>query len=385
MDPILLKTLAAVVLGFAISAILGKFLVPALRRWKAGQSIKEDGPTWHMSKQGTPTMGGLMFIAAVVVVVLVLNGPAILAGDLTSVFVLLLALVFGLIGFVDDYAKIKKKENTGLTASQKFLLQLVAAILFIVLLRQFGILSPNLYVPFFGVEWKLPWVVYMIFAALVITGTVNAVNITDGLDGLSTSVTLPVCAFFAASFGYAYVHWDQPGSAGMTVLAAALFGGLVGFLIYNFYPAKVFMGDTGSLFLGGAVCGMAFALDMPLILVLVGIIYIVETMSDIIQVLYFKATHGKRIFKMSPIHHHFEMCGWSEVKIDGVFSFITLIGVVLYFKATHGKRIFRMAPLHHHLEMGGWKETKVVFVFAGISLVFCILAFFGVMGRYPVL
>ena len=323
MDPILLKTLAAVVLGFAISAILGKFLVPALRRWKAGQSIKEDGPTWHMSKQGTPTMGGLMFIAAVVV------------------FVLLLALVFGLIGFVDDYAKIKKKENTGLTASQKFLLQLVAAILFIVLLRQFGILSPNLYVPFFGVEWKLPWVVYMIFAALVITGTVNAVNITDGLDGLSTSVTLPVCAFFAASFGYAYVHWDQPGSAGMTVLAAALFGGLVGFLIYNFYPAKVFMGDTGSLFLGGAVCGMAFALDMPLILVLVGIIYIVETMSDIIQ--------------------------------------------VLYFKATHGKRIFRMAPLHHHLEMGGWKETKVVFVFAGISLVFCILAFFGVIGRYPVL
>lgn len=336
-----MRILIAALVSFAVSAIAGKLLIPILRRMKAGQSIKEDGPTWHMSKQGTPTMGGLMFIAAVVVVVLVLNGPAILAGDLTSVFVLLLALVFGLIGFVDDYAKIKKKENTGLTASQKFLLQLVAAILFIVLLRQFGILSPNLYVPFFGVEWKLPWVVYMIFAALVITGTVNAVNITDGLDGLSTSVTLPVCAFFAASFGYAYVHWDQPGSAGMTVFAAALFGGLVGFLIYNFYPAKVFMGDTGSLFLGGAVCGMAFALDMPLILVLVGIIYIVETMSDIIQ--------------------------------------------VLYFKATHGKRIFRMAPLHHHLEMGGWKETKVVFVFAGISLVFCILAFFGVIGRYPVL
>lgn len=341
MDPILLKNLAAVVLGFVVSAILGKFLVPALRRWKAGQAIKEDGPTWHMSKQGTPTMGGLMFIAAVVVAVLVLNGPAIAGGDFTSLFVLLLALVFGLIGFVDDHAKIKKKENTGLTASQKFLLQLAAAILFIVLLRNFGILSPNLYVPFFGVEWKLPWVVYMIFAALVITGTVNAVNITDGLDGLSTSVTLPVCAFFAASFAYAAVKWDQPGSAGMTVFAAALFGGLVGFLIYNFYPAKVFMGDTGSLFLGGAVCGMAFALDMPLILILVGIIYIVETLSDIIQ--------------------------------------------VCYFKATHGKRIFRMAPLHHHLEMGGWKETKVVFVFTGISLVFCILAFFGVMGRYPAL
>ena len=341
MDSILIKTLAAVILGFVISAVLGKYLVPALRRWKAGQAIKEDGPTWHMSKQGTPTMGGLMFIAAVAIVVLVLNGPAILSGDLTSVFVLLFALVFGLIGFIDDYAKIKKKENTGLSASQKFLLQLAAAILFIVLLRNSGILSPNLYVPFFGVEWKLPWVVYMIFAALVITGTVNAVNITDGVDGLSSSVTLPVCAFFAASFGYAYLHWDRPGSAGMTVFAAALFGGLVGFLVYNFYPAKVFMGDTGSLFLGGAVCGMAFALDLPLILILVGIIYIVETLSDIIQ--------------------------------------------IVYFKATHGKRIFRMAPLHHHREMGGWSEKKVVFVFAGISLVFCILAFFGVIGRFPVL
>ena len=262
MDPILSQSLVALVLGFLISAILGRWLVPALRRWKAGQAIKEDGPTWHMSKQGTPTMGGLMFIAAVVVAVLVLNGPAIAAGDLTSVFVLLLALVFGFIGFLDDYAKIKKKENTGLTASQKFLLQLAAAILFIVLLRNQGILSPNLYVPFFGVEWKLPWVVYMIFAALVITGTVNAVNITDGIDGLSSSVTLPVCAFFAVSFGYAYLHWNRPGSAGMAVFAASLFGGLVGFLIYNFYPAKVFMGDTGSLFLGGAVCGMAFALDL---------------------------------------------------------------------------------------------------------------------------
>lgn len=341
MDPILLKILVAAVVAFAISAVIGKFLVPALRRWKAGQSIKEDGPTWHMSKQGTPTMGGLMFILATIIVVLVFNGPAILSGDWTSVIVLVFALVFGAIGFLDDYAKIKKKENTGLTAGQKFLLQLAAAILFIVLLRKCGILSPNLYVPFFGVELHLPWVVYLIFAVLVITGTVNAVNITDGLDGLSSSVTLPVCAFFAAAFGWAWVKWQQSGTAGMAVFAAALFGGLVGFLLYNHYPAKVFMGDTGSLFLGGAVCGMAFALDLPLILILVGIIYIIETLSDIIQ--------------------------------------------VTYFKATHGKRIFRMAPLHHHLEMGGWNEKKVVFVFASISLVFCILAFFGVMGRFPAL
>ena len=337
MDSILIKTLAAVILGFVISAVLGKYLVPALRRWKAGQAIKEDGPTWHMSIQGTPTMGGLMFIAAVAIVVLVLNGPAILSGDLTSVFVLLFALVFGLIGFIDDYAKIKKKENTGLSASQKFLLQLAAAILFIVLLRNSGILSPNLYVPFFGVEWKLPWVVYMIFAALVITGTVNAVNITDGVDGLSSSVTLPVCAFFAASFGYAYLHWDRPGSAGMTVFAAALFGGLVGFLVYNFYPAKVFMGDTGSLFLGGAVCGLAFALDIPLVLILVGLVYLVETLSDIIQVVYFKLTHGKRIFKMAPIHHHFEMCGWSEEKIFTVFVGITCLMCVAAWFGVQGR------------------------------------------------
>ena len=339
MDPILLKILVAAVVAFVISAVIGKFLVPALRRWKAGQSIKEDGPTWHMSKQGTPTMGGLMFILATIIVVLVVNGPAILSGDWTSVIVLVFALVFGAIGFLDDYAKIKKKENTGLTAGQKFLLQLAAAILFIVLLRKCGILSPNLYVPFFGVELHLPWVVYLIFAVLVITGTVNAVNITDGLDGLSSSVTLPVCAFFAAAFGWAWVKWQQSGTAGMAVFAAALFGGLVGFLVYNHYPAKVFMGDTGSLFLGGAVCGMAFALDMPLVLILVGVIYIAETLSDIIQVTYFKLTHGKRIFRMAPLHHHFEMCGWSEVKL--------------------------------------------VVVFTSVTVVFCLLAYLGVMNRYP--
>ena len=341
MDPIIIKLLAAVVLGFVLTAALGKVVIPALRRMKAGQSIKEDGPTWHMAKQGTPTMGGVMFILAVIVTVLVLNASAILAGDLTSVFVLLFSLVFGAIGMVDDYAKIKKKENTGLTASQKFLLQLAAAVLFTVLLRNFGILSPNLYIPFLGIEWKLPWVVYMIFAAFVITGCVNSVNITDGVDGLASSVTLVVSVFFTVCFTYAHLMWNTTGSAGMAVFAAALVGGLVGFLVYNFHPAKVFMGDTGSLFLGGAVCGMAFALDMPLILILVGIIYIAETMSDIIQ--------------------------------------------VGYFKLTHGKRIFRMAPLHHHLEMGGWSEKKLCYVFAGITLVCCILAFIGVMGRFPVL
>lgn len=340
MEAILVKTLVAAVLGFLLSAALGKAIIPLLRRLKAGQAIKEDGPTWHMAKQGTPTMGGLMFIGAVIVTVLVLCAPALAAGDFTSLFVLLFALVFGFIGFVDDYAKVKKKENTGLTAGQKFMLQLAAAVLFIVLMRKMGILSPNLYVPFFGWEWKLPWVVYMIFSALVIVGCVNAVNLTDGVDGLAAGVTLPVCAFFTASFAWAHHFWHKPGAGAMTIFAAALFGALIGFLLYNFHPAKVFMGDTGSLFLGGAVCGMAFALDLPLILIPVGIVYIAETLSDIIQ--------------------------------------------VTYFKVTHGKRIFRMAPLHHHLELGGWSEAKLVFVFAGITLVCCILAFWGTIGRFAI-
>lgn len=341
MESIVGRSIVALVAGFIISALLGKSLTPALRRLKAGQSIKEDGPTWHMAKQGTPTMGGIMFIAATAIVVLVLDIQDIMAGELTAVVVFLFAGVFGVIGFLDDYAKVKKKENTGLSASQKFLLQLAAALCFLALLRSMGILSPNLYVPFLGVELRLPWVVYLIFAALVITGSVNAVNITDGIDGLAAGVTLPVCAFFACSFGYAYLHWQRQESMGMTLFAAALCGALMGFLVHNFHPAKVFMGDTGSLFLGGAVCGMAFALDMPLILIPVGIIYIAETLSDIIQ--------------------------------------------IVYFKATHGKRIFRMAPLHHHLELGGWSEKKLVFTFAGITLVFCVLAYFGVMGRFSAL
>ena len=330
------QALICCAIAFVITAAIGPSVIRYLRKMKFGQKILEIGPKWHMNKQNIPTMGGFMFIIGIALAV-ILGG--LITGTLSvhALAILGLSAAYGAVGLVDDYAKIKKKENTGLTASQKFLLQLVAAILFIVLLRQFGILSPNLYVPFFGVEWKLPWVVYMIFAALVITGTVNAVNITDGLDGLSTSVTLPVCAFFAASFGYAYVHWDQPGSAGMTVLAAALFGGLVGFLIYNFYPAKVFMGDTGSLFLGGMVCGLAFALDIPLLLILVGIIYILETLSDILQVGYFKLTHGKRIFRMAPLHHHLELGGWSEVKLFCVFSGVTLLACVLAFLGVMGR------------------------------------------------
>lgn len=323
--------LAAAISAFLISAAVGRFLVPMLRALKAGQSIKEIGPNWHMSKQGTPTMGGIMFIVATLAAVLIFTWKDMAGGDFSALFVVIFAILYGIIGFIDDYAKIRKKENTGLTAGWKFLLQLAVAIAFLALLRYFGHLSPNLYIPFLNVDLKLPWLVYLIFAAFVIVGCVNAVNLTDGLDGLAGSVTLAVAVFFAVLA----VFWDK-GPAG--IFAGALAGGILGFLIYNFYPAKVFMGDTGSLFLGGAVCGLAFVVDAPLILIPVGIIYIIETLSDIIQ--------------------------------------------VGYFKLTHGKRVFRMAPLHHHLELGGWSEIRIVLTFTGITIAFCLLALAGCLNRY---
>lgn len=318
------------VVSFLLTVILGWLLIPVLRRLKAGQSIKEIGPTWHMSKQGTPTMGGLMFIGAMAVT-LILCGWEDLAGkNLGGLYVFLFALVFGIIGFIDDYMKVVHHQNTGLTAGKKFLLQLSASILMIVLLRYEGYLTPNLYLPFFQTHLVLPWPVYMVFAAFVMVGCVNAVNITDGVDGLAASVTLPVAIFFGA----VTLLWEM---GELSVFSWALMGGLLGFLVYNHHPAKVFMGDTGSLFLGGAVCGLAFAADMPLILIPVGIIYIAETLSDIIQVVYFKLTHGKRIFKMAPLHHHFELCGWKENKVVAVFTAVTVLGCLIAYAGVRGR------------------------------------------------
>ena len=320
------------IVSFGVAAILGQILIPLLRRLKAGQMIREDGPTWHMSKQGTPSMGGLMFISSTAIAILLAGWELMGRGNYNHLVVFLFALVFGVIGFIDDFQKLRHRANEGLTAIQKFLLQLAAAIAFTVLLRNTGYLTPDLYVPFFNVEIHLPWVVYMVFAAFVMVGTVNAVNLTDGVDGLATGVTLPVALFYMAVSAWY-------GREDLVVLAAALSGGLAAFLIYNFHPAKVFMGDTGSLFLGGMVCGLAFALNIPLVIPVVGLIYVAEVLSDIIQ--------------------------------------------VVYFKKTGGKRFFRMAPLHHHFEMGGWSETKLFCVFSGITLVLCVLAFLGVMNRYP--
>ncbi len=320
-----LSLIMSFLVAFAVSAVSGIIVVPALRRMKAGQSIKENGPVWHMSKQGTPTMGGIIFIIGIAVSVLTVGMPEILKGNYTSIFVLVFALIFGVIGFFDDYQKLKKKNNTGLSAGQKFILQIAAAVAFVLLLRLTGHLTPNLYVPFVGATIKLNEVVYFVFSAFVIVGCVNAVNLTDGVDGLAAGVSIPVALCYmavAAAWGY----------KAQGIFAAALAGGLAGFLIFNFHPAKVFMGDTGSLFLGGAVCAMAFAMDMPLVLIPLGIVYIIETLSDVLQVAYFKATHGKRIFKMAPIHHHFEMCGWSEYKVFAVFSGVSAVfAVISYF------------------------------------------------------
>lgn len=304
-------------LAFVLSALLAPLLIRKLRALKFGQKILEDGPTWHAYKQNTPTMGGVIFIVAMLAAVLCKLPWMTRTGDYRALVMLGLSLVFGAIGFVDDWTKIKKKKNQGITAKQKLLLQMAAAVLFITVMRIMGYLQDGLYIPFTGYTLPMPFWLYLILAVFIIIGTDNAVNLTDGIDGLCTSVTLLVAVFFSAVF--------LRGGNGASVFSLALSGGLLGFFLYNRHPARVFMGDTGSLFLGGAVCAMAFAGHMPLILVLVGLVYIIETLSDIIQIGYFKATGGKRFFKMAPIHHHLEKCGWSEWRIVVVACLVTAV------------------------------------------------------------
>ena len=320
------QCILATVLAFVISIIAGKLVIPFLIKLKFGQSILEIGPKWHMSKQGTPTMGGIIFIFAALVSTVIVGIPHMMSGDFRHLIVLGFAFAFGVIGFIDDYAKIVHKQNKGLSAAQKFMLQLAVSAAFLSGLRLVGALNSELYIPFFNVSFEIPWILYLIFMIFVAVAMVNAVNLTDGIDGLASCVTVPVMIFFVATSFLALIP-------SLGIIAAALVGALLGFLFYNFNPAKVFMGDTGSLFLGGMVAGMAFAFDAPLILIPIGIIYIAETVSVVLQVGYFKLTHGKRLFKMAPLHHHFEMNGWSEKKLCFVFTAVTVIGCVLAFWA----------------------------------------------------
>ena len=307
------RILVTALVGAVLSGLLGYLLIPMLRALKVGQSIREVGPIWHNYKAGTPMMGGLMFIGASIIVLLC-NLPFM--KDYSVFYVLILSLSFGFVGFLDDFAKMKKKQNEGLTSIQKFLLQLAVSALFLYIMYRSGALSTQMYIPFIGVSIPLHPIVYIFLSMFIMVGCDNAVNITDGVDGLSSSVTLPVMVFFTALA-------VKQGKYDLALLPASLVGGLIAYLFYNWHPAKVFMGDTGSLFLGGVVCALAFALDMPLILILVGFVYICETVSVILQVGYFKLTHGKRLFKMAPIHHHFEKCGWKEEKIVIVFAAVS--------------------------------------------------------------
>jgi len=327
-----LWALGAAVCAFIISTLLGKVLIPFLHKLKFGQTILEIGPDWHKKKQGTPTMGGIMFIVGIIFstvifyIVRIATASAenrVLPLEQSKIIIgLVMALCYGIIGFIDDYIKVVKKRNLGLTAKQKLVMQFSVAILYLLALRfiagDTGLTSTV--IPFVGTV-ELGWF-YYIAATLVIVGIVNAANLTDGIDGLDGSVT-----FFAAII--MMLLSTMLKNVGGAIESAALAGGCLGFLVWNFHPAKVFMGDTGSLFLGGMVCSVMFALDIPVLLLLIGFIYLMEMFSVMLQVSYFKLTHGKRLFKMSPIHHHFEMCKWSEVKIVCVFSLITVImGVI---------------------------------------------------------
>ena len=309
--------IVAAVIAFVIAAICGPVMIPVLHRLKFGQEIREIGPSWHKKKSGTPTMGGFIFILPILICTFVFVRTS------TAAALALFALSFGLVGFIDDYIKVVKKRNLGLTEKQKFLLQLLFSVVFVIIsIYVFEFIDTKIFVPFLKTEIELSWF-YIPLSLFVLIGTTNSVNLTDGVDGLASSVTVVVAGFFAI-LAYAKGMYDI--AAVNAIAVASLFG----FLIYNRHPAKVFMGDTGSLFLGGLVCSNALLMKNPLILIIAGGVYVFETLSVIIQVSVFKSTK-KRVFKMSPIHHHFEMCGWSEVRIVLTASLVTaLLCVIAY-------------------------------------------------------
>lgn len=314
----MLNTVFSAVVAFLIVLLLGPLVIPALRRFKFGQSIREEGPKSHQIKSGTPTMGGVMFIIALLITsVVVYRG---VTGEL--IVALITTIGYGFIGLLDDSLKIIRKKNLGLRAYQKLIGQVAFAL--ILTIYAYKNIGSDIHIPFTSSFIDLGWF-YIPFMVFVIVGVTNAVNLTDGLDGLASGVTLIISVFFAVvTYGL--------GKGDLSVFCGALAGALIGFLKYNSHPAQVFMGDTGSLALGGAISALAVLLKMPIILIIVGFIYVIETLSVIIQVASFKLT-GKRVFKMSPIHHHFEEIGWHETKIVSVFCIITAICCLIGFLA----------------------------------------------------
>ncbi len=311
-------TIIAIIVSFGISAVLGPIVIPFLRRLKMGQTERKEGVQAHLKKAGTPTMGGLIFLAAILITSIFFIGkyPKIVP-------VLILTLGFGVIGFLDDYLKVVLRRSDGLLAWQKLLLQFVVTAVYAFCMLKFTDVSLDIRIPWGGTV-SLPMWISIPLLFFVVIGTVNGVNFTDGVDGLASSVTTVVAGFFILASLLLGGQVDP--------VCGAVLGGLMGFLLYNCYPAKIFMGDTGSLALGGFVAGTAYMLGMPLFILIIGFIYLIEVVSVILQVGYFKLTHGKRIFKMAPIHHHFELSGWSETKVVAVFTIVTgilcLIGLL---------------------------------------------------------
>lgn len=320
MNNLSLSVFMPVIISFLISVVFCPILIPFLRKLKFGQTEREEGPQSHLKKNGTPTMGGLVILASILLTSL------IHIGKFTEILpVLFMTLGFGLIGFLDDYIKVVKKRSLGLTPLQKMALQFIVTGVFIYYYFKIAGLDTSIKIPFVsGDGFVMPTWLFIIFVFIVVLGTVNGVNFTDGLDGLASGVTVIVATFFTIA--------ALSLNPSMTPITGAVVGSLLGFLLFNTYPARVFMGDTGSLALGGFVSSIALMLHMPLFIVIIGLIYLVEVLSVILQVGYFKLTHGKRIFKMAPIHHHFELCGYSETQVVAAFSIVTallcLVGIM---------------------------------------------------------
>lgn len=309
-----LDFVVSIFMGFALVALAMPFAIPELHKLKFGQEVRDDGPKAHLKKQGTPTMGGLVFVLAIVIVSLVYvrRYPKILP-------VMLLTVGFGIVGFIDDFLKVVKHQSEGFNPKQKFLCQLVFCLVFALYLYLSPAYDHRMQIPFTEIYLDLGWF-YVPVLLFIVLGTDNGANFTDGLDGLASSVTAVIALFL----GFVSLYFGK-ADAQLAPISGAVFGALMGFLMFNCYPAKVFMGDTGSLALGGFVAAAAFEMSIPLFIPIFALIYLVEVLSVIIQVTYFKKTHGKRIFRMAPIHHHFELGGWSETKVVTVFTVLTVL------------------------------------------------------------
>lgn len=320
MKPDLFTAIYAILAAFIVTVVICPIVIPILHRMKFGQPIREEGPQSHKKKGGTPTMGGIMILVGFIVSALLFARESY-----DAMAVVLITVGYGIVGFIDDFLKVVKKQNEGLKPWQKLLFQLVVTVIFYIYIVKSGI-GTDIYIPFTdGMYIDLGWI-YAPFLFFVMVGTVNSVNLTDGLDGLASGVTVLVAMFFL------FIAYAS-GMAGLVYVCGGVVGALMGFLVFNCHPAKVFMGDTGSLALGGFVASTAILTKMPIMLVIVGLIYVCESLSVIIQVTYFKATHGKRVFKMAPIHHHFELCGMEGIKVVQLFWIVTAVMCLIGFAA----------------------------------------------------